>query len=78
MTFSPAADAIGPGRTAIDVIDDDGQHVATIYAMSGGLNIVTTPNYEPADLAVEVQPPMGVQFAIRARGDLGNRRRVAC
>jgi hypothetical protein len=76
MTFSPPAKNTGPGRTAIDVHDDDGQHVATIYAMSGGLNIVTQPDYELADLAVELQPPMGVQFAIRRRGGLGHRRRA--
>jgi hypothetical protein len=73
MTFSPPAEHTGPGRTAIDVHDDDGQKVATIYAMAGSLNVVMEPDFEPADLAVEVQPPMGVQFAIRRRGDLGYR-----
>lgn len=62
MEFRPATTT--DGRSAIDLWDG-ASHVATVYAQREGLHIVCDPPYVPEDLALEVQLPAGVVFAIR-------------
>ena len=56
-------------RTAINLLDDDGDQVATIYATRAGLHIACSPRYEldGNGLAVEVQQPTGLQVAFTKR-----------
>lgn len=75
MTFSPPAASTGPGRTAIDVHDDRGQKVATIYATRDGINVRMEPQCEAAGLSIDQQPPIGVQFAISRRSEREGKRR---
>jgi hypothetical protein len=62
------------GYSAIEVWSQNRQ-VATIYAMEGGLNIVTTPDYEPSDVDMQTRAPMGVQFRLSRRLDRESKRR---
>lgn len=74
MTFRPPAEATGPGRTAIDVCDDAGEIVATIYGTPTGLKILCAPGHLPYDLS-ELRAPPGVNVAIRPdRAGRGARR----
>jgi hypothetical protein len=56
-------------RTAIELTDDDGHHVATIYATRGGLHITCGARYglDGNGLAVDVQPPTSLQVQFRRR-----------
>lgn len=56
-------------QTAVDLLDSDGQQVATIYATRAGLHIQCGPRYEldGHGLAVEVQQPTGLQIAFTRR-----------
>jgi hypothetical protein len=67
MTLEPAQHA--GKRTAVELLDDDGHQVATIYATRAGLHIACAPRYEldGNGLAVEVQQPTGLQVAFTRR-----------
>ena len=67
MTLSPAPPQ--GCRSAIDLQDDDGRLVATIYATRAGLHIACGASYEidGNGLAVEVQQPTGLHVAFTRR-----------
>jgi hypothetical protein len=67
MTLSPAPPQ--GCRSAIDLQDDDGRPVATLYAQRAGLHIVCAPGYEidGAGIAVEVQEPTGLDVGFTRR-----------
>ena len=62
MTFHTDPDA--PGRSAIELRDDDGRIVATIYAQRAGLHISCGHGYTPQALPIEHRPA-GLQVELR-------------
>jgi hypothetical protein len=74
MTFHPVSPADRDGYTAVEVWERDRQ-VATIYAMESGLNVITTPDYEPSDVDMQTRAPMGVQFRLSPRSEREGKRR---
>jgi hypothetical protein len=60
------------GRSALQLLDDDGRQVATIYATREGLHIVSTSPYEldGRGLSIETQQPtaLHVTFGRRQNG----------
>ena len=70
MMLSHSSDRqIRNGQTAIELLDDDGRQVATIYANLAGLHIVCASQYEldGTGLAVEVQQPTGLHVTFTRR-----------
>ena len=63
MQFRPPAQAT-PGRSAIALYTDDGDHVATIYAVHRGIHIVSAAGWEPdaRTIAVELQEPRSIDI----------------
>ena len=65
MILEPAPSS----ASAVDLFDDDGHQVATIYATRAGLHIACSARYEldGNGLAVEVQQPTGLHVAFTRR-----------
>lgn len=63
MHFRPA-DTL-PGRTAIELWDDGGNHVATVYATRAGITVTTESGAEP-HLNVDLQTAGAIALDLRA------------
>jgi hypothetical protein len=59
----------GSRRTATELLDDDGRHVATIYALRDGIHITCGAWYEidGAGIALEREQPTGLHVAFTRR-----------